>query len=54
MFNGTNYGFQKVWMKTYTQSLGVDVWDTMEEKYQNPPTMITKHQKMKFTCNAKT
>lgn len=31
MFNGINYVFWKVRMKTYIQSLRVDVWDVVEE-----------------------
>jgi len=54
IFNGIDYVFWKVRMKTYIQSLGVDVWDVVEEDCQNPPTMITKyHHNMEFTCNAK-
>jgi len=40
-------------MKTYTQSLGADVWDVVEEEYQKCPIVIMKYQKVEFTCNAK-
>jgi len=40
-------------MKTYIQSLGADVWETMEEEYQKHQAMITKYRKIKFTCNSK-
>jgi len=53
MFNGKNYVFWKVRMKTYIQSLGFDVWDAAEEEYQKTPTVVTKYQKMEFTCNTK-
>ena len=38
-------------MNTYIQSLGAIVCDVVEEEYKKPPTVITKDQKMKFTCN---
>jgi len=53
MFNGKNYVFWKVRMKAYVESLGVDLWDVVEEEYQMTPTFITKYQKMEFTCNIK-
>ena len=31
MFNGMNYVFWKVRMKTYVQSLCANVWDAVEE-----------------------
>ena len=53
MFNGTNYVFWKVRMKTYIQSLGAYVWDDVEEEYRRPPTMITKYHKLELSHNAK-
>jgi len=53
MFNGTNYVFWKVRMKTYSQSVGANVWDVVEEAYQRPPIVVTKDQKLDFTCIAK-
>jgi len=42
MFNVTNYLFWKVMIKNYIQSLGIDVWDAMEEEYQKPQALITR------------
>lgn len=53
MFNGTNYVFWKVRMKTYIQSLRVDVWDVVEEEYQRPLVLVTKDHKFAFRCNVK-
>lgn len=53
IFNGTNDVFWKVKMKTYIQSLRVDVWDVVEEQYQKPLAMISRDHKMVFTCNDK-
>lgn len=53
MFNGINYVFWKVRMKTYIQSPCADVRDIVENEYQNPPTMITRDQKIEYNCNAK-
>lgn len=36
MFNGTNYVFWKVRVKTYIQSLGANVRDVAEEEYKPP------------------
>lgn len=44
--------FWKVRMRTYIQSLGADVWDVVEEKYQRALALITKDQKLEFACNA--
>ena len=28
------------------------MWDSVEEEYQRNPTLVTKYQKLEFTCNA--
>jgi hypothetical protein len=33
MFDGTNFSFWKVRMRTYIMDLGVDVWDVVETGY---------------------
>jgi hypothetical protein len=33
LFNGTNFAFWKVRMRTYIMALGADVWDVVETGY---------------------
>ena len=45
LFDGTNFSFWKVRMRTYLMSLGVDVWEVVETRYTKPivlaPNMIS-------------
>jgi hypothetical protein len=36
LFNGTNFTFWKVRMRTYIMALGADVWDVVETGYVKP------------------
>ena len=38
LFNGLNYAFQNVRMRVYMQSLGVDVWKAVLNRYNVPAT----------------
>jgi hypothetical protein len=53
VFNGTNFGFWKVRMRTYIMALGVDVWDMVETSYVNPVVLASKDGKIEFNFNAK-
>ena len=35
-FDGSNYAFWKKWMEIYLQSLGMDVWKSVEDGYEFP------------------
>jgi hypothetical protein len=53
LFNGTNFGFWKVRMRTYIMALGVDVWDVVETGYVKPVVLANKDDKLEFSFNAK-
>jgi hypothetical protein len=53
LFDGTNFAFWKIRMRTYLMSLGVDVWDVVEIGYVHPVVLASKHDKMEFRFNAK-
>jgi hypothetical protein len=53
LFDGTNFAFWKVRMRTYLMSLGVDVWDVVETGYVKPVVLASKDDKMEFSFNAK-
>jgi hypothetical protein len=53
MFNGTNFGFWKVRVRTYIMDLGVDVWDVVETSYVKPVVLASKDDKLEFSFNAK-
>jgi hypothetical protein len=53
LFNGTNFTFWKVRMRTYIMALGVDVWDVVETGYVNPVVLANKDNKLEFSFNAK-
>ena len=36
IFDGKNFAFWKVRMRTYLMSLGVDVWEVVETGYAKP------------------
>jgi hypothetical protein len=53
MFNGTNFSFLKVRMRSYIMSLGVDVWDVVDTSYVKPVVLANKDDKLEFSFNAK-
>jgi hypothetical protein len=53
LFNGTNFGFWKVRMRTYIMALGADVWDVVETGYVKPVVLASKDDKLEFSFNAK-
>ena len=53
IFDGTNFAFQKVRMRTYLMSLGADVWEVVETGYKKPAMLSSKDDKLEFTLNAK-
>jgi hypothetical protein len=53
MFDGTNFAFWKIRMRTYLMSLGDDVWDVLETGYVKPVVLASKDDKLEFSFNAK-
>jgi len=53
IFDGTNFAFWKVRMRTFIMSLGVDVWEIVETRYKKPALVESKDEKSAFTFNAK-
>ena len=53
MFDGTNFSFWKVRMRTYIMSLGVDVWDVVDTGYVKPVVVASRDDKSEFSFNAK-
>jgi hypothetical protein len=53
MFNGTNFAFWKVRMRTYIMALGADVWDVVETGYVKLVVLANKDDKLEFSFNAK-
>jgi hypothetical protein len=53
LFDGTNFSFWKVRMRTYLMALGVDVWDVVETGYTKPAVLASKDDKLEFIFNAK-
>ena len=49
LFDGTNFSFWKVRMRTYIMSLGVDVWDVVDTGYVNPVVLASIDDKMEFS-----
>jgi hypothetical protein len=52
-FDGTNFSFWKVRMRTYLMALGVDVWDVVETGYIKPLVLASKDDKLEFRFNDK-
>jgi hypothetical protein len=46
LFNGTNFAFWKVRMRTYIMALGADVWDVVETSYVKIVTLANKDEKL--------
>jgi hypothetical protein len=53
LFDGTNFSFWKVRMRTYLMALGDDVWDVVETGYTKPVVLASKDDKLEFSFNAK-
>jgi hypothetical protein len=53
LFNGTNFSFWKVRMRTYIMSLGADVWDVVDIGYVKPVVLANKDEKLEFSFNTK-
>jgi hypothetical protein len=53
LFDGTNFSFWKIRMRTYLMALGVDVWDVVETGYTKPVVLASKDDKLEFSFNAK-
>jgi hypothetical protein len=53
MFNGTNFAFWKVRMRTYIMALGADVWDVVETGYVKPIVLASKDDTLEFSFNVK-
>jgi hypothetical protein len=53
LFNGTNFSFWTVRMRTYIMALGADVWDVVETSYVKPVVLANKDDKIEFSFNAK-
>jgi hypothetical protein len=53
LFNGTNFAFWKVRMRTYIMDLGTDVWDVVEIGYVKPVVLDNKDDKLEFSFNTK-
>jgi hypothetical protein len=53
LFDGTNFSFWKVRMRTYLMALGADVWDVVETGYIKPVVLASKDDKLEFSFNAK-
>jgi hypothetical protein len=53
MFDGINFAFCKVRMRTYIITLGANVWDVVETGYTKPVVLASKDDKLEFSFNAK-
>ena len=53
LFDGINFAFWKVRMRTYIMSLGVDVWDVVDIGYVNPDVLASRDDKLEYSFNAK-
>ena len=53
LFDGTNFSFWKVRMRTYIMSLGVDVWDVVDTGYVKPVVLAFRDDKLEFNFNEK-
>jgi hypothetical protein len=53
LFDGMNFAFWKVRMRTYLMALGADVWDVVETGYIKPVVLASKDDKLEFSFNAK-
>ena len=49
LFDGTNFAFWKIRIRTYLMALGADVWDVVETGYTNPVVLANKDDKLEFS-----
>jgi hypothetical protein len=49
LFDGTNFAFWKVRMRTYLMALRADVWDVVESGYIKPVVLASKDDKLEFS-----
>jgi hypothetical protein len=52
LFDGTNFSFWKIRMRTYLMALCADVWDVVETGYTKPVVLASKDDKLEFSFNA--
>jgi hypothetical protein len=53
LFNGTNFPFSKVRMRTYIMALGANVWDVVDIGDVKLVVLANKDDKIEFSFNAK-
>jgi hypothetical protein len=53
LFDGTNFVFWKIRMRTYLMALGVDVWDVVGTGYTKPVVLASQDDKLEFSFNDK-
>jgi hypothetical protein len=53
LFDGTNFSFWKIKMRTYLMALGANVWDVVETGYIKPAVLASMDDKLEFSFNAK-
>ena len=53
VFDGMNFSFWKVRMRTYIMALGVDVWEVVETGYVKPIVLDSNDDKIEFSFNTK-
>jgi hypothetical protein len=53
LFDGTNFVFWKVRMRTYLMALGANVWDVVETGYTKPVVLASKDDKLEFSFNVR-
>jgi hypothetical protein len=53
LFDGTNFSFWRIRMRTYLMALGADVWYVVETRYTRPVVLASKDDKLEFIFNAK-
>ena len=46
LFDGTDFSFWKVRMRTYLMALGPNVWDVVETRYIKPVVLASKDDKL--------
>jgi hypothetical protein len=53
LFDGTDFSFWKVRMRTYLMALGSDVWDVVETGYTKPVVLASKDDTLESIFNSK-
>jgi hypothetical protein len=53
LFDGANFSFWKVRMRTYLMALGAYVWDVVETGYISTVVLASKDDKLEFSFNYK-